>query len=578
MMVAKCHSLREKTKKHSLCPGGARMDCNKKIPGHNLHLLLAILVFLIPITAHAAGEPCVAITVEKGDCLICISEQYLKNPLQWPEIARINRMKDPDRIYPGQVIRIPERLLRGTPVDGTVSFVKGDVRIKTRADAQWEPLGLNDRVREGSEIETGDGSAVELTLDSGDSCFQKADTLLRLSTARKKGQQYMHEFFLGTGKTLTRVMKATGRASRIEIRTPSAICAARGTEFRTSVDEGESTRSEVLQGTIDVGAMRKAVKVQEGEGTLVRKGEPPLRPRKLLPPPAPLHLKTIFKKLPLSLEFERVTDAASYRVVLAKDYGYRDAVKETVVRPEETFEISDIEDGTYFLQALSVDEMGLEGPPSAAVEVRLRTHPMPPFINIPVNGAVYREKPLNLQWLKVEDAAAYHIQIAEDQEFQRIVEESSGIVKTEFKTERLDYGSFYFRIASVAGDGFESEWSDTLAFSIIPPPPAPSMEKPVMDKKGIHIQWHNLGKGFRYHFQMSRNRDFSELLIDRRLDEPAIQLQKPDQPGSYYVRTSGIDHEDYEGSFSQPQRFEVEKRYPYEVLGIAFLWLVFLLL
>lgn len=552
------------------------MAVGVKVPGHNLSLLLVIAALLIPASAYALDEPYVEISVEKGDCLIRISEKNLEDSLKWREVARINRIKDPDLIFPGQVIRIPERLLKGTPVGGTVSFVKGEAKMRTKAGADWRPLRIYDRVDEGSEIRTSGGGAVELTLDSGDSFFQKADTFLLLSIARRKGELYVHRLFLETGRALTRIMKATGRASRIEIDTPSAICAARGTEFRTSVDGADTTRSEVLQGTVDVGAMKETVTVQQGEGTLVRKGEPPVEPVRLLSTPKQLDPQAIYKRMPLRFEFERLTGAESYRVLLARDSGCRDIVKEAVISPAGNFEISGLEDGTYFLQVASIDGLGLEGLPSKVTELRIRTHPVAPFINLPINGTVYREGSLRAQWLMVEDAAAYHVQIADEQEFLHLLEDSSGIKSNEHRTKQLDSGKYYFRIASIAEDGFEGDWSDALAFSIIPPPPAPSIEEPVMDKKGIHIRWKDLGKGFRYHFQMSRDRDFTELLADKRVDESSVQVPKP-SAGSYYVRTSAIDREDYEGSFSQPQRFEVQ-RYPYEVWGIAALWLILLLL
>jgi hypothetical protein len=50
-------------------------------------------------------------TVRKGECLWWISgyEQIYNNPLEWPRIYEANRdqIKDPDLIYPDQVLRIP---------------------------------------------------------------------------------------------------------------------------------------------------------------------------------------------------------------------------------------------------------------------------------------------------------------------------------------------------------------------------------------------------------------------------------------------------------------------------------------
>ena len=48
-------------------------------------------------------------TVAKGDTLGKIAKQYYGNAMKYPEIFEANKpmLKDPDRIYPGQVLRIP---------------------------------------------------------------------------------------------------------------------------------------------------------------------------------------------------------------------------------------------------------------------------------------------------------------------------------------------------------------------------------------------------------------------------------------------------------------------------------------
>lgn len=57
----------------------------------------------------AGGDP-VFHTVEKGDTLWAISEKTLGSGARYNEIFEANRpmLSDPDKIYPGQVLRIPQ--------------------------------------------------------------------------------------------------------------------------------------------------------------------------------------------------------------------------------------------------------------------------------------------------------------------------------------------------------------------------------------------------------------------------------------------------------------------------------------
>lgn len=49
-------------------------------------------------------------TVERGDSLSKIAKKYYGNAMRYPEIFEANKpmLSDPDKIYPGQVLRIPK--------------------------------------------------------------------------------------------------------------------------------------------------------------------------------------------------------------------------------------------------------------------------------------------------------------------------------------------------------------------------------------------------------------------------------------------------------------------------------------
>ena len=50
-------------------------------------------------------------TIEKGDTLSKIAQQHLGNANAWKQIFEANRdtIDDPDRIFPGQVIKLPPK-------------------------------------------------------------------------------------------------------------------------------------------------------------------------------------------------------------------------------------------------------------------------------------------------------------------------------------------------------------------------------------------------------------------------------------------------------------------------------------
>ena len=187
---------------------------------------------------------------------------------------------------------------------------------------------------------------------------------------------------------------------------------------------------------------------------------------------------------------------------------------------------------------------------------------------MPVDEKEYKSQQIICKWLKVSDAKKYHVQIAEDWEFQRPVVEHKSLVNPEYSTGTLDYKTYYFRVSSVAADNYQGEWSDPITFTLLPPPASPPVEEPEMDKNAIRIRWQDLGKDVSYRFQMAKSPEFKEVLIDSRVETPEITIEKPTQAGTYHVRISGVDSENREGNFSKPQSFEI-KRSNLAILGFA---------
>jgi len=534
---------------------------NRLIPGAILGTILLIGIGLSSV--HASEDPAFELRVAKGDYLINICKKYLENPEGWTEVAKRNSLKNPNRIFPGQTLLIPVRLLRGIPQTCEVTFLKGDVRVRKESEGSWIPLRRGDRVIQGDSVQTGHESAAELTFEGGATFFLRADTLLKVETNQKKGPVHIiRDFFLNIGNILVRIPEATGTDSRHKIRTPSAAASARGTEFRVSVDPEASTRSEVLNGMIEVGGMNRYVELREKEGTLVKPGQPPLSPRKLLPPPMPIDLKPVYKRIPFPINFERIKDSSLTRVMVTADRDSKDILQEKDVRPGEAVEISGLRDGSYYLFTRSMDGVGLEGPPSEPLVLKLRVNPVPPFIQLPRRDTEFRERSVEIRWLKVEDAASYHLQVAEDPEFSMVREEKAGIKGEAYRTGDLDYKTYYFRVRSVASDGYEGDWSKAERFRVIPPPPIPALEKPEAGGKTIHLRWPAPAEIKNFHFQMAKDREFKDILVDKKIDQPGVLVPKPKVPGVYHVRVSSVDSKGYEGEFSGPQSFELKPPAP----------------
>ena len=509
----------------------------------------------------------IQITIVKGDYLINICKYYLDNENRWKEIARINRLRDVRKLQPGSKIMVPVAYLRGMPLKGNVTFVQGEVKGQMAGEGVWVPLKLGDLIPPKSNLKTGNESALEVKYADGSLFFLRADTEVGILQSRKSLTSHLlHDLLLNAGRVISKVREATGEASRYKVHTPAAIASVRGTEFRIAVDETQKTFAEVIENRVTVDAANKSVELAQGEGTMIRKGDPPLPPQKLLPPPGPVDLKPIYNNAP-AITFRRIDGVQAYRVMVAGDQAGKRLLRERIIKPDETFKITGLADGAYYLLTQSIDPIGLEGVTSSAYPFVMRLSPLPPITQSPREGAKVKGKGAAFAWLSVSDAVRYHVQIGEDRDFRKVVLEKSDLTGTTFKAEGLEYKPYFFRISSIAKDEYEGTWSDPLSFTLMPLPPTPSVDEPAISEDEISLRSRSVGEGFTYHFQIARDNQFKEVLIDQKAAKPEITAKKPKDAGVYYVRTAAIDRDGDAGEFSPPQSFEIKERFPYGLMG-----------
>ena len=142
-------------------------------------LLAFVLATVSPLAAaqKPAAEPSIPYTVKPSDKLITVSALLLSQPADWPEVARFNRLKNPNRISPGQTIQVPVRLMKSQPVSGKIVSVYGDVQL---GGAKAE---VGSAVAEGARLQTGPNSSAVIELADGSRVALLPNTLAELATA-----------------------------------------------------------------------------------------------------------------------------------------------------------------------------------------------------------------------------------------------------------------------------------------------------------------------------------------------------------------------------------------------------------
>ncbi len=437
------------------------------------YLAILWIVFLFSpllLSADAPDKAVVTITVSKTDTLVNICKEWLQNPHEWQTISTFNQLKNPHRIYPGQRIKIPAILLKGIPMEGDVTFIKGNVWVSPKGARSKTLLKKGDTVGQNTQIETGKKSAVEITFEDGSTVFLKPDTRVSIKAARQRQPYFIiRKLFMPAGRTIMRIQKSTGGDSRFEIHTPSAVSAARGTQFRVSVDNDETTRTEVMDGMVGVAGIKKEVVLNPGQGTWVEKGKQPNPAQMLLPPPTLEGLRTLYQRLPVDVSLVMPQKAVAAKLIIAKDSGMKDVIQEHMIQNGTPVPNIMLPDGDYYCQTLSINPAGLEGLPLTPERFKVRRHPFPPFVQRPVNGQEFKTKQVKVEWLMVNHAVSYEIHVSKESDFQNLYQNNQGISGTSTIVLLDTYGVYYFRVRAIAGDGFKGLWSDTMSFRFVEP-------------------------------------------------------------------------------------------------------------
>lgn len=84
---------------------------------------------------------------------------------------------------------------------------------------------------------------------------------------------------------------------------------------------------------------------------------------------------------------------------------------------------------------------------------------------VPANNILLRQKTVEFQWQKIDDAIGYNIQIDRKINFTHPIVNDSTITDTIFTDELMD-GNYYWRVRGLSKDSVWGEWSETWSFMI----------------------------------------------------------------------------------------------------------------
>lgn len=380
-----------------------------------------------------------------------------------------------------------------------------------------------------------------------------ADSELVMDTLSTYGDSGMVDtrLRLPAGRVETQVTPKKGPGSRYEIITPTAVAAVRGTDFRVSAEPHKPvSRSEVLEGKVNVTAEKQGRDIPSGYGTVTEKGKPPIEPIKLLPPPEISHAARTISKLPVIFNWKGVNDAVSYRaqLFLANDF---DTLLVDRQVTSASIQLSDLKDNEYTIRVRAIDELGLEGI-NQDHHFTVNAMPTPPTVESPLKEGLIREVMPVFSWLGVENTKGYHIQIAEDENFRSILADATPTDTNQYQPKiALPEKNLYWRIASVDINGFDGPFSEAMMFTIRPLPGIPEFTRVEENQGRLYFEWRKTGTNINYHFEIATDSHFENIYWQTTTTATRVVIPSPTS-NIYYYRIKARNNHGDDSGYNQP--------------------------
>lgn len=519
-------------------------------------ILIAIYAFAT-LKVHASDADVMwHYSVHPGDNLIHFARAHLIHPKDWVKLQQLNHIKNPYRIPVGFILEVPLSLVKQTPASAKVASVSGQAFLVQDQYTQV-PLQVGQALGPGATLVTKDNSKVTLQFADGTltSLASNARLVLDTMSLYSGGAMVDTKLRLQQGQAETIANPKHNKGNTMQIITPSAVAAVRGTQFRVDADDAHTLQA-TLAGQVGLQASGSEVMVDAGYGSQAEKGKSPMLPTALLPAVDATHFKTQFTRLPVTFDMPAQANATSWLGKIATDAAINQLVVETVAdKPQLAFKA--LPDGQYYLSVQARDTHGIAGYERLHA-FTLNARPFAPTLISPNAGARVSDTQPILKWQLVSNAQAYCLEVAQDTDFKHMVEQVR-LNDTQYQTKRsLPEATYFWRVASIEkqADGTDDQgpFDQVAQFNVKPAPRMPDIRhikvSVAVNRVNIHILPAPDGLMYQFNLDNEANQQ-KDVWVKKGLETDYQFLLK-----EYGKQTLYIRHLDDDGITSQPAVYE----------------------
>ena len=335
-------------------------------------LVLATAFFMaasVSAQTRTSDDDAVEYVFKQNDTLLGLARKYFRRSANYRPIMRYNRITDDRRIPVGYTLKIPYKYLKYEESAGRITAFRGDAAISSgKGNTQQASVGF--AIAEGNVLATGAASSLSMSFDDGSIVTMPSNSVIRITRLRKimLTDSIDYEFALDRGGIRSKVTPFKQGNDRYRTRTPIAVSAVRGTDFRNRYDsDSAQSFAELVEGGLELAAPELSeaeINLETGFGAAA--GPQGVVKAALLPGPEVIAGTGTQKREVIAFALAKQPKATGYRVQIAKDSGFIDIVKDEQ-DDDGTLSVTNLDNGNYFAKFTAFADNGLEGLPSTIV-------------------------------------------------------------------------------------------------------------------------------------------------------------------------------------------------------------------
>lgn len=262
----------------------------------------------------------------------------------------------------------------------------GNIDKKVGLLGSWKLAQIGELFKESDGLKTGTDSYATLSFADGTNIIVDPNTtaVIRKSRVDRLSETSNAEINLEEGGLLAKLSSLAASNSTYILNAGNSQTTLKTTNFYAESDGEETIKLTNYDGLADVSANDITITIRENEGTLIRKGQAPIPPVKLLPAPNFIWSTsdTIIYTQQIIFPFEYVNEASSYIVERSTSTNFDEAFEEINIS-SNTALLSYLPIGNTYVRVRSVDRLGLKGPYSETIQIirNVDNQPPPTFID-----------------------------------------------------------------------------------------------------------------------------------------------------------------------------------------------------